>query len=322
MVPTPIIKCTKCKVALGIGSNFWKCISCARAYHGGCLGIPGSITASFDMMKILRDAGCIVCEECKGAYAAEGAASKRRREEPGTSANDAEQRCEILKQQNDELVKHVTDLRRQVTELTQSPPTSARSDVMKRENLDEPVTMGQVVRMNKDMMKEMMEHFKKMNQKMFEEILKNQQGQRPVTPIRIARPPVSFANTVRGENRQRSISRQSQRVPSGSRDPSPLPPRSGKNRRARQQQPLLLHNPSVSTAQAFAVSTVELANRFNILSTVEDEAESFELMNQLQGSVEIQRAGKIKTIVKRSNRCIAVGRNRRKLIESGHHTKV
>lgn len=269
----PTVKCPKCKVQFGTGAHIWKCVGCLRTYHAACLGLPGNITNNFESMRLLRESACLICEECKGKMEAViadgGAVSKRRRDEAGTSASaETEQRIVLLQNQNAELQNHVRDLRRQVTELTQTPPTSARTtDSMNtaQDNLEEPVSQGQFLRLQKEMMNQI--------RKMFEE-LKNQRNQRPMTPVRQARP-ITFAETVR--NRTNSDQRQvnENRSASRTRDQSNPPPRPIKKTNRRAQQPLLRYNPAVSTAQAFAISPVELNNRFTVLSTVEDENENF-----------------------------------------------
>lgn len=162
--------------------------------------------------------------------------------------------------------------------------------------------------MIKESIKESQDNLFEHIKKMFNETKINQRNQSVSKVVRQTHGPISFADTVRNRSasaaskRGRSVSRnngqsQPQRIVNNPQE---------KKNRGRREQPLLRFNPAVSTAQAFAVSPVETANRFIILSTLDTDADNFIVMNEIQGSSELANIAKIKSVVKRSNRCLAV----------------
>lgn len=270
-----------------------------------------------DSLKILKDSGCLCCEECRSRLDSflteDGAANKRRRLEDlastsastSAAATPAEEIIASLRRRNATLEENIVLLRQQIDQLSGTSQSSARSermDTARDTASNEPATLGQMVKMISDSQKAMMDDMKKM----CADLISNQRNQPVLNQIRQSRGPISFADVVRN----RSASTNRQRSNSRSRDPSLPPPRNNNptrdNMRKRQQQPLLRFNPAVSTAQAFAVSPIETNNRFNILSTIDNDVENFTVTNEIQGSAELSKVAKVKTIIKRSNRCLAV----------------
>lgn len=120
----------------------------------------------------------------------------------------------------------------------------------------------------------------------------------PLTPIR-GRRPAEVVSQGRRASRGRSRTR------SGSRPPIEKFKKVGKKNRP-PPQPLLRYNPDRTMASAFASAPVQLNNRFTILSVAETEDENFRVMNSIQGSTALSNLAPIRSIVKRSSRCLAV----------------
>lgn len=314
MAPRPLGKCPKCKTEFQNSGHTWPCFTCKRNFHSHCLGLPGTIVSKLKSLTLLKDSNALCCIECRTKLQTIDLEffrrSKRRRGvveevEPTPGPSHGQSQAEIIQLQLEQIAvlqENIVVLRQHIDRIESTPLNSARTGSemnTTRDSPDEPVTHSQL----KEILKKSQVFVLEQMQKMLREMGNNLRTQSNSVPIRPSRE-LTFAEAVRN----RSVSANRQRSASRGREPQtqPQPAQRKANPRQKRQQPLLQFNPAVSTAQAFDASPIELANRFNILSTIDDDNDNFTIMNEIQGSSQLATIGRIKTVVKRPNRCLAV----------------
>lgn len=325
----PIGKCGKCIKQFQNGSFVYRCYACNRPYHCHCLGLPGNVVNNIDTLRLLRETNLICCESCKervGAIGPTVLTRKRVRELAGPSTEDQSPRgdpnlLEIIENQRQQIeaqTENIQILRQQIDRLSTTPPDSARTDTMNTARDDnEPVTHAILMEVLRKELAPISRKFNDIMQALNIQHSRPAHNQANERSASGPRRPLTFAENVRRprstsrrnpQNRSQSRRQQSNQQARAQSQSQSQQARSQRTQRrgAARQQELLRHNSQVTLAQAFASSTVELSNRFNILSVVETEEQNFEIMNNLQGSNSLPRIAPIRSVVKRSRRCLAV----------------